>query len=181
MPGGRGGLKSTGLTILETLAPLQQPERYWVGHLQHQNLVFPKWLPRNSASGLDDGGLRRFQGVGPVLLSTKCLMLLAGWKPWPCVAAPAGIRRGRRRRIDLARQYAPNLSDDDSLTRLQHLGGKTNLIDFTRDLNVALFFGSHHSPDRNGRVILMEEPTSLATTEESSLCTGSCPAGILPP
>ena len=53
--------------------------------------------------------------------------------------------------------YAPDLSDDEILTRLQHLGGKTNLIDFTRDLNIALFFGSYHSPDKNGRVILMDE------------------------
>ncbi len=68
------------------------------------------------------------------------------------------IGRAQQRRIELARQYAPDLSDDDILTRLQHLGGKTNLIDFTRDLNIALFFGSYHSPDRDGRVILMDEP-----------------------
>ena len=68
------------------------------------------------------------------------------------------IGSAQQRRIKLARQYAPHLSDDDILTRLQHLGGKTNLIDFTRDLNIALFFGSYHSPDRDGRVILMEEP-----------------------
>ena len=67
------------------------------------------------------------------------------------------IGDAQQRRIELARQYAPDLSDDDILTRLQHLGGKTNLIDFTRDLNIALFFGSYHSPDRNGRVILMDE------------------------
>ena len=44
------------------------------------------------------------------------------------------------------------------MTRLQHLGGKTNLIDFTRDLNIALFFASYYSRDKDGRVILMEEP-----------------------
>ena len=71
------------------------------------------------------------------------------------------IGRAQQRRIELARQYAPHLSDDDILTRLQHLGGKTNLIDFTRDLNIALFFGSYHSPDRDGRVILMDEARVL--------------------
>ena len=71
------------------------------------------------------------------------------------------IDGAQQRRIELARQYAPNLSDEDILTHLQHLGGKTNLIDFTRDLNIALFFGSYQSPDRNGRVILMEEPDAL--------------------
>ncbi len=71
------------------------------------------------------------------------------------------IDAAQQRRIELARQYAPSLSDDDILTHLQHLGGKTNLIDFTRDLNIALFFGSYQSPDRNGRIILMEEPDAL--------------------
>ena len=68
------------------------------------------------------------------------------------------IGSAQQRRIEFARQYAPHLSDDDILTRLQHLGGKTNLIDFTRDLNVALFFGSYYSPGEDGRVIIMEEP-----------------------
>ncbi len=68
------------------------------------------------------------------------------------------INSAQRRWIERARQYAPYLSDDDVLTSLQHLGGKTNLIDFTRDLNIALFFASYHSPDKDGRVILMEKP-----------------------
>ena len=68
------------------------------------------------------------------------------------------INSAQRRWIERARQYAPYLSDDDVLTSLQHLGGKTNLIDFTRDLNIALFFASYHSPDKDGRVLLMEQP-----------------------
>ena len=68
------------------------------------------------------------------------------------------IGSAQQRRIELARQYAPHLSDDDVLTHLQHLGGKTNLIDFTRDLNIALFFAAYYSRDKDGRVILMEEP-----------------------
>ena len=76
------------------------------------------------------------------------------------------IGSAQQRRIELARQYAPYLSDDDILTRLQHLGGKTNLIDFTRDLNIALFFGSYHSRDRDGRVIFMQEPRVLRGERE---------------
>ena len=68
------------------------------------------------------------------------------------------IGSAQQRRIELARRYTPHLSDDDVLTHLQHLGGKTNLIDFTRDLNIALFFSSYDSPDKDGRIILMEEP-----------------------
>jgi hypothetical protein len=71
------------------------------------------------------------------------------------------IGSAQQRRIKLAQQYAPHLSDDDVLTRLQHLGGKTNLIDFTRDLNIALFFASYYSREKDGRVILMEEPHVL--------------------
>ena len=71
------------------------------------------------------------------------------------------IGSAQQRRIELAQQYAPHLSDDDVLTHLQHLGGKTNLIDFTRDLNIALFFASYYSRDKDGRVILMEEPHFL--------------------
>lgn len=68
------------------------------------------------------------------------------------------IGYAQQRRIELARRYEPHLSEVDILTRLQHQGGKTNLIDFTRDLNIALFFASSSSPGRNGRVIFMEEP-----------------------
>lgn len=68
------------------------------------------------------------------------------------------ILDAQQRRIEFAQRYSPNLSDDEVLTHLQHRGGKTNLIDFTRDLNIALFFGSYDSPDKDGRVILMEEP-----------------------
>ena len=42
----------------------------------------------------------------------------------------------------------------ETLTELQHYGGKTNLIDFTTDSRVALFFSCDGSPGRDGRVIL---------------------------
>ena len=51
----------------------------------------------------------------------------------------------------------PVRKPDDSfetLTELQHYGGKTNLIDFTTDSRVALFFACDGSPGRDGRVIL---------------------------
>lgn len=42
------------------------------------------------------------------------------------------------------------------LTQLQHYGGGTNLIDFTTDYLVALFFACDGFPDQNGRVVLLE-------------------------
>ena len=43
------------------------------------------------------------------------------------------------------------------LSLLQHYGGATNLIDFTRSYTVALFFACNKAPGKNGRVILLEE------------------------
>ena len=43
------------------------------------------------------------------------------------------------------------------LTQLQHFGGKTNLIDFTTDYLIALFFACVSLFDKPGRVILLDE------------------------
>ena len=40
------------------------------------------------------------------------------------------------------------------LTELQHYGGKTNLIDFTTDYLIAIFFACDGCPTKDGRVIL---------------------------
>ena len=45
----------------------------------------------------------------------------------------------------------------ETLTELQHYGGKTNLIDFTTDSRVALFFACDGSPSKNGRVICLKK------------------------
>ena len=42
------------------------------------------------------------------------------------------------------------------LTQLQHFGGKTNLIDFTTDYLIALFFACESLFDKPGRVILLD-------------------------
>ena len=49
------------------------------------------------------------------------------------------------------------IGEDDFATmgKLQHYGGKTNLIDFTTDYLRALFFACDGSPDEDGRVILL--------------------------
>ena len=44
--------------------------------------------------------------------------------------------------------------DFEILTEIQHYGGKTNLIDFTTDSRIALFFACDGSPGRDGRVLL---------------------------
>ena len=53
----------------------------------------------------------------------------------------------------------PEVDKDDGeelLIQLQHYGCKTNLIDFTTDYAVALFFACYKHSDKDGRVILLE-------------------------
>ena len=63
-------------------------------------------------------------------------------------------------RIDL--RASLNLSQEESdktfeiLTEIQHYGGKTNLIDFTADYLIALFFACEGSYEKDGRVILQK-------------------------
>ena len=57
-----------------------------------------------------------------------------------------------------ARKYTRETANDlEILTELQHHGGKTNLIDFTTDYLIALFFACDGEHDKAGRVILLEE------------------------
>ena len=51
--------------------------------------------------------------------------------------------------LDANRKYE-NL---EILTKIQHYGGSTNLIDFTKDYFVALFFACDSSPNKPGRLI----------------------------
>ena len=46
--------------------------------------------------------------------------------------------------------------DFDILTEIQHYGGKTNLIDFTTDYCIALFFACDGHHDKDGRLILLK-------------------------
>ena len=65
------------------------------------------------------------------------------------------ITEAQERQLAVASEYAKNEDDYNILTQIQHRGGKTNLIDFTSDLNIALFFACNYSPDKDGRVIFL--------------------------
>ena len=56
--------------------------------------------------------------------------------------------------LDKAKQYTQETDVEILAEELQHYGGKTNLIDFTSDYNIALFFACDGSYNKNGRVIL---------------------------
>ena len=66
-------------------------------------------------------------------------------------------------RLKRARDYIPEQEKEDFeiLTELQHYGSETNLIDFTTDAHVALYFACYGSHDKNGRVILLEKSPEM--------------------
>lgn len=73
---------------------------------------------------------------------------------------PAALR-GRveavqRVRLLEAQRFTAERDEFEILTELQHYGGKTNLIDFTADYLIALFFACDGSPFQDGRVLLLE-------------------------
>ena len=53
-------------------------------------------------------------------------------------------------------ESAEETVDFEILTEIQHYGGKTNLIDFTTDYFIALFFACDGQPNEDGRVILQK-------------------------
>ena len=56
-----------------------------------------------------------------------------------------------------AKEYTDADGEFEMLSELQHYGGKTNLIDFTTDYHIAIFFACDQSPDEDGRLILQKK------------------------
>ena len=54
-------------------------------------------------------------------------------------------------------RYTAETEDFEILTELQHYEGQTNLIDFTTDSLIALFFACDGSPKTRGRIILFQK------------------------
>ena len=74
----------------------------------------------------------------------------------PSIVRNLNIARVQQTRLDTAKSFTFENDDWELLTQIQHYGGNTNLIDFTRDYLIALFFacdGNHSVP---GRVILLD-------------------------
>lgn len=58
--------------------------------------------------------------------------------------------------LELAKGYTHEKDNFEILTELQHYGGHTNLIDFTTDSHIALFFACNGSLGKPGRIILFQ-------------------------
>ena len=68
--------------------------------------------------------------------------------------------------IEAAKGYTSETEDFEVLTELQHYGGATNLIDFTTDYLIALFFACQvfnrgDVDGKNGRVILLKRTNQV--------------------
>ena len=59
--------------------------------------------------------------------------------------------------LEKAKKYSEETDELEILTEIQHFGGKTNLIDFTTDYCIALFFACNGSPAKDGRIILQDK------------------------
>lgn len=59
--------------------------------------------------------------------------------------------------LEKAKKYSKETDELGILTEIQHFGGKTNLIDFTTDYHIALFFACNGSPTKDGRIILQDK------------------------
>ena len=58
--------------------------------------------------------------------------------------------------LDEAKSYTQETDPFAILTELQHYGGRTNLIDFTTDYLIALFFACDGDHTQDGRVVLLD-------------------------
>ena len=67
--------------------------------------------------------------------------------------------------LEEAKKYTDKTNDFDILAELQHYDGRTNLIDFTTDFLIALFFACESRPDKDGRVILQRESENFVLRE----------------
>lgn len=64
--------------------------------------------------------------------------------------------------LEVAKKYTQENDEFEILTQLQHHGGKTNLVDFTTDCLIALFFACDGLPHEDGRVILLQRSGAMS-------------------
>ena len=75
----------------------------------------------------------------------------------------------QKRMLDDAKKYLRRTgSDCELLVEMQHYGGKTNLIDFTTDYFVALFFACEKFSSENGRTICQKRELIRPSIKEPS-------------
>ena len=92
------------------------------------------------------------------------------WRQFQCRSTFASYDRAdfdyytlQKAYVKDARQYDKDLHQDnfEAASQLQHVGGSTNLIDFTKCYLVALFFACDGAHDKPGRVILLKQTEQI--------------------
>ena len=70
-----------------------------------------------------------------------------------------GIETFQKQELEYVKRYGYTQKIDESkiLTEIQHFGGKTNLIDFTTNPHIALFFACEKAHHEDGRIILQDK------------------------
>jgi hypothetical protein len=65
--------------------------------------------------------------------------------------------------LEVARNHINDQEKEDFelLTELQHYGDQTNLIDFTTDFHIALFFACNGFHDKDGRIIVLQRSEEI--------------------
>ncbi len=76
-------------------------------------------------------------------------------------AIMAGIEAAQKEELKNAKKYTKETGEFEILTEIQHFGGKTNLIDFTTDYRIALFFTCDRFPFEDGRIILQDKTGAI--------------------
>lgn len=71
------------------------------------------------------------------------------------------VEEVQKEEVDAAKRYTRKADEFEILTEIQHFGGKTNLIDFTADYCIALFFASESFPFEDGRIILQDKTGAI--------------------
>ena len=90
-----------------------------------------------------------------------------------------------------AKEYTHKTDEFEILTELQHHGGKTNLIDFTTDYLVALFFACNGNRYKPSKVILLKRqagdyevlkpPRTIARAGVQKSLFVQSPSGVVEP
>ncbi len=70
----------------------------------------------------------------------------------------------QKRMVKDAEKYTTLTDEHEILSQIQHFGGDTNLIDFTTDYLIALFFACDGAMEEDGRLILLQN------LEDASKC-----------
>ena len=86
------------------------------------------------------------------------------YRKYPRTIDTRNLRALQKETLTDLRTYLPAYNQKEEfeiLTELQHYGVETNLVDFTSDYHIALFFACNGSHDKDGRVILLKRTREI--------------------